>query len=148
MPFATQTALQAGEPINVNVDYDVPAFSPEDASRFVQEMDGASETAALEASAGAQGLQVGSVTAEAKALDGTRASDQAASFLAAKVLPIDAGKIKNSLYVTQSMRSPPQASVNVIMREDIEELQRKVKYEGMKEQTARLKEYVRSRFAA
>ena len=76
-----------------------------------------------------------------------RETDPASSFLATKVLPVDAGKIKNSLYVTQSMRSPPQASVNVIQRENIEEAERQAKYQGMKRQAAILKEYVRRRLA-
>merc|ERR1712107_6898 len=41
------------------------------------------------------------------------------SFLSAKTMPVDAYKIRNSLYLTQLMRSPPAAAINVIMREDV-----------------------------
>ena len=145
-PLASQTVWQAGEPINVNVDYDVPAFSLEDASQHVQNMAGETEKRELwEADASTQGLEA--TSSPRRALGGGREPDLAASFLATKVLPIDAEKIKNSLYVTQSMRSPPQASVNVIMRENIEDVEKRAKYQAMKEQAASLKEYVRRRLA-
>ena len=145
-PFASQTAWQAGEPINVNVDYDVPAFSLDDASQRLQEQSAEhGERELSDAGAGTQGLDT--APSPLRALGVTREADPATSFLATKVLPIVADKIKNSLYVTQSMRSPPQASVNVIMHENIEEAERRAKYQGMKTQAAKLKEYVRRRLA-
>ena len=98
-----------------------------------------------EANAGTQRVEATSSSRRAPGVE--REPDLAASFLATKVLPIDAENIKNSLYVTQSMRSPPQASVNVIMRENIEDMEKRAKYQAMKEQAASLKEYVRRRLA-
>jgi len=55
-----------------------------------------------------------------------------------QVLPVDAYKIRNSLFLTQPMRSPPQASVNVISKED-PGLIVQAKYEGMENQVERLR---------
>merc|ERR1712187_100334 len=45
------------------------------------------------------------------------------SFLSSKTIPVDAYKIRNSLYLTQPLRSPPQAAINVIEREDVAKMQ-------------------------
>ena len=51
------------------------------------------------------------------------------------MLPVDATRIKKSLYLTESLRSPPQASVNVIMHEDVEHMKDVSKYKGMVDNT-------------
>merc|ERR1712183_395226 len=61
-----------------------------------------------------------------------------ASFLAAKTMPVDGYKIRNSLYLTQPMRSPPQASVNVIEGEDTSKMLSQAKYHGIQNQITRL----------
>ena len=75
-----------------------------------------------------------------------------------KTIPVDAYKVRNSLYVTvgqsvvyfrvgnvymfdlpqQPLRTPAQASVNVIMREDTGTMEDAAKYEGMESQIERL----------
>ena len=82
-PLASQTIWQAGEPINVNVDYDLPAFSLEDAPQHVQNMVGETGMGAfLEADAGTQRLEATSTSR--RAFGGGREPDLAASFLATK----------------------------------------------------------------
>merc|ERR1712037_861117 len=62
------------------------------------------------------------------------------SFLMAKTMPVDAYKIRNSLYLTQSMRTPPAAAVNVIMREDAGASSAAAKYKMMEGQIETLKQ--------
>jgi len=66
------------------------------------------------------------------------AEHKSVSFLASKVLPVDAYKIRNSLYLTQSLRSPAQAAVNVVSKEDVAKAQEEAKYKGMLAQTANI----------
>ena len=113
----SQPVWQAGEPIAVNVDYDVPAFGPEDAAANVQTLSNIDS-----------GFAAGRI----------HSHHASSSFLATQVLPVDAGRIKKSLELTQSLRSPPQASVNVIMHEDVQGMKDASKYQGMVDQTLAL----------
>ena len=88
------------------------------------------------------------------------------AFLASRVLPVDAYKIRNSLYLTvsryfklvsfvlfpsvvqQSMREPPQAAVNVIEQEDVDGMFDQAKYHGIADQLERSEAYINSRLAA
>ena len=140
--LAVQPVWQAGEPIEVNIDYDVPAFGAQDAAMQLQTLSNVE-----------RGVPSGLVHSHI-----VRGEDSAphpmlehrgsSSFLATKVLPVDADRIKKGLYLTQSLRSPPQASVNVIMREDVHHMQDASKYEGMVDQTHRLQEEFRKGLAA
>ena len=118
--LAVQPVWQAGEPIAVNVDYDVPAFGPQDAALKLHTLSNIGNRVA----AGRIHSHIAS-----------REPHDSSSFLATKVLPVDADRIKKSLYLTQSLRSPPQASVNVIMREDVQHMRDASKYKGMVDQT-------------
>jgi len=64
-----------------------------------------------------------------------RGPPRPAGFLAS---PVDSDRIRNSLYLSQPLRSPPQATVNVVMQEDVRGMQDHAKYAGAREQTARL----------
>lgn len=70
------------------------------------------------------------------------------SFLAAKSIPVDGYKIRNSLYLTQPMREPAQASVNVIVHEDISRMQEESKYKGMEDQAMQLHRQVQDMLRA
>lgn len=70
------------------------------------------------------------------------------AFLASKTLPVDGYKIRNSLPLTEPMREPAQASVNVIMAEDVQSMQQKAKYRGMQDKAAQLEEQIRTQLAA
>merc|ERR1712032_705088 len=59
-------------------------------------------------------------------------------FLSTKVLPVDAYKMRNSLYLTQLLRSPAQAAINVIMREDLPKMRQQSIYRSMEGQSDRL----------
>ena len=66
-----------------------------------------------------------------------------ASFLATKVGWADDGqRIRDSLYLTQLMRSPAQASVNVLVHEDPYELGAHAKYKAMESASSHLRSYV------
>ena len=117
---------QAGEPIAVNVDYDVPAFGPQDAAVHVQTLSNVENGYAAE--------QI-------------HEHHVSSSFLATQVLPVDAGRIKKSLYLTESLRSPPAASVNVIMQEDVQHMKDASKYKGMVDQTRALQNEFRKGLA-
>ena len=67
---------------------------------------------------------------------------RAANFLATKVGWVDAQKIRDSLYLTQLMRSPAQASVNVLVHEDPYQLGAHAKCKAMESATSYLKSYV------
>jgi len=69
-----------------------------------------------------------------------RIEKQQVAFLATKTIPVDGYKIRNSLYLTQPMREPAQASVNVIMHEDMPRILQESKYKGMEDQTEQLQE--------
>ena len=140
--LAVQPVWQAGEPIEVNIDYDVPAFGAQDAAMQLQTLSNFE-----------RGVPSGLVYSH-NVLDEDIAPHPmserrgSSSFLATKVLPVDADRIKKGLYLTQSLRSPPQASVNVIMREDVHHVQDAAKYEGMVDQTHRLQDEFRKGVAA
>ena len=70
-------------------------------------------------------------------------SRRAASFLAtaAKSWP-KAETLKNSLYLTQWMRTPAQASLNVVEHEDVRQLQEHAKYKAMESAARYLRGYV------
>jgi len=80
--------------------------------------------------------------------DATLGHETKVAFLATRTIPIDAYKIRNSLYLTQPMREPPQASINVVMREDLHELEEESKYRGMEDQAAQLREDIRDALQA
>ena len=125
-PLAVQPVWQAGEPVAVNVDYDVPAFGPQDAAVNVQTL---------------SNVESGFSPEQIHEHHGS------SSFLATQVLPVDADRIKKSLYLTQSSRSPPQASVNVIMQEDVQHMKAASKYKGMVDQTRALQNEFRKGLA-
>merc|ERR1712107_976818 len=68
--------------------------------------------------------------------------------LSVQVLPVDPYKIRNSLFATQFMRGPAQASVNVIEREDVLGMQSMTKYQGMLSRTGVLNTQFEQRLAA
>jgi len=80
--------------------------------------------------------------------DASSASSGTVSFLASKTLPVDGYKIRNSLYLTQPLREPEQASVNVIENEDVQSMQAKAKYRGMEDKSGQLEEQIRAQLAA
>merc|ERR1711862_305098 len=45
--------------------------------------------------------------------------------------PVDGYQIRNSLFLTQFLRSPAQASINIVEHEDLPAMERKAKYMGM-----------------
>merc|ERR1712113_90075 len=62
------------------------------------------------------------------------------SFLAARSMPIDADKIRSGIPLTEALKTPPSASVNLIMREDLGSMRQASKYQGMQDQVRRLQE--------
>ena len=62
------------------------------------------------------------------------------SFLASKLQPVDATRVRKSLAATEPQASPAEASVNVIMGEDVEAILEKAKYKGLVDQIGRLAE--------
>ena len=140
--LAVQPVWQAGEPIAVNVDYDVPAFGPQDVASQLQSLSNVEsgvETAFVHSHAVLEEDRFPRPMPEGRV---------SSSFLTTKVLPVDANRIKKSLYLTQSLRSPPQAAVNVIMREDVQHMQDASKYKGMVYQTQALQNEFRQGLAA
>ena len=123
--LAVQPVRQAGEAIAVNVDYDVPAFGPDDVGIHVQPLSDIED--------GVPGQRI----------HGHRSP----SFLGTKVLPVDSDRITSSLYLTQPLRSPPQATVNVIMHEDVQSMKDASKYKGMLDQTVALQHAFRKGLA-
>ena len=128
-PLAIQPVWQAGEPIALNVDYDVPAFGPQDAAVNVQTLTN------IENGIAAERIYSHTLSMEGTAQFSTPGSHVSSSFLSTQVLPVDATRIKKSLYLTESLRSPPQASVNVIMHEDVQHMKDVSKYKGMVDNT-------------
>lgn len=129
-PLSSQPVWQAGEPISINVDYDVPAFGPEDKAVDAQML---SDVHSIFA-------PLAPIRSHESPADGTShpiwsEHHESSSFLATRVLPVDSERIKKSLYLTQSLKSPPQASVNVIMHEDVQAMKDALKYEGMVDET-------------
>mmetsp|Transcript_56534 Transcript_56534/g.163905 ORF Transcript_56534/g.163905 Transcript_56534/m.163905 type:complete len:112 (+) Transcript_56534:65-400(+) len=61
-----------------------------------------------------------------------------ASFLSSKTIPVDAFKMRNSLYLTQPLRTPSQAAVNIVEREDMAKMQREARYLAMEARRAEL----------
>jgi len=70
------------------------------------------------------------------------------SFLTSRSIPVDAYKVRNSLELTQPLREPEQATVNVLVHEDIGSMQEESKYRGMEDQTLQLKEQIKTMLAA
>lgn len=130
--LAAQPTWQAGEPIAVNIDYDVPAFGPQDAASQLQSLSN------IEYQLAAGPAHSHDARAEDSAWRAVPTRHNSASFLSTRVLPVDADRIKKSLYLTQSLRSPPQASINVVMREDVQHMRDTANYMGMLDQTHRL----------
>jgi len=69
-----------------------------------------------------------------------------ASFLSARVLPVDSYKIRNSLFLSQPLRMPAAAAVNVIENEDTSRMYEEAKYAGMQSQASRLDRIVKEKF--
>jgi len=88
------------------------------------------------------GTKKSSQLREVRKSDAGIGSRRAASFLATKVGWVDAQKIRDSLYLTQLMRSPAQASVNVLVHEDPYQLGAHAKYKAMESAASYLKSYV------
>ena len=132
---------QAGEPIAVNVDYDVPAFGPQDTGVSVQTL------STIEKGIAAERVHSHTLPTEDATQVSTPQHRASSSFLATQVLPVDADRIKKSLYLTQSLRSPPQASVNVIMHEDVQHMKDAAKYKGMVDRTHALQNEFRKGLA-
>jgi hypothetical protein len=61
-----------------------------------------------------------------------------AGFLSSGVLPVDPARIRKGIDLTQPLRAPPQATVNVIEREDTVAMEDGAKYAGMIGQTERV----------
>merc|ERR1719487_1442029 len=85
-PLAVQPVWQAGEPIAVNVDYDVPAFGPRDAAVNAQTLSHIEKGFAAE-----QIHSHSPFTADTTQLSTTE-NHGSSSFLATKVLPVDADR--------------------------------------------------------
>jgi hypothetical protein len=83
-------------------------------------------------------VQLGEVT-ESDVRIGNR---KGASFLATKMEWAEGQKIRDSLYLTQLMRSPAQASVNVLVHEDPFQLGAHAKYKAMESAASYLKSHV------
>merc|ERR1712228_359002 len=88
---------------------------------------------------GARSSNSNTLTSLSLASRKTRSGANAVSMLATKTIPVDGYKIRNSLYLTQPMRKPAQASVNVLMHEDTSRMYEKSKYKGRKDQTVQLR---------
>lgn len=69
---------------------------------------------------------------------GCSAEAKSASFLAARVLPVDAYKVRNSLFLSQVLRMPAAAAINVVENEDAARMYEEAKYKAMQGQGARL----------
>ena len=67
---------------------------------------------------------------------------RATSFLATKMGWTDDQKIRDSLYLTQLMRSPAQASVNVLVHEDPYQISAHAKYKAMESAASYLRSNV------
>ena len=65
---------------------------------------------------------------------------RAASFLSSRLQPVDADLIRESLHVTEPLRSPAQGGINIIMKEDVGGMSREAKYKGMQDQAEQLKQ--------
>ena len=74
------------------------------------------------------------------------ARTKSANFLSARILPVDAYNIRNGLFLSQPLRSPPATSVNVIENEDIERILEEAKYKSMEGQSARLEQALQDKF--
>ena len=68
----------------------------------------------------------------------TRGSLRQSSFLTSGVLPIDPEHIRKGIDLTQPLRAPPQAAVNVVEREDTAAMDYGAQYVGMIDQTERV----------
>ena len=90
----------------------------------------------------ALGAKKSSQFREVKKQDVAIGKGKAGSFLATKVGWVDAQKVRDSLYLTQLMRSPAQASVNVLVHEDPYQLGAHAKYKAMESAASYLKSYV------
>ena len=60
---------------------------------------------------------------------------------------VDAVPLRNSLYLTESLRGPAQASINVLSKEDVGKMSEEAKYKGMLDQTANILKSVKSDLA-
>lgn len=77
---------------------------------------------------------------------GGKGQQKSTSFLAARVLPVDAYKIRNSLFLSQLLRMPAAAAVNVVEHEDVPQMYEQAKYKAMQGQSARLDHILESKF--
>lgn len=60
------------------------------------------------------------------------------NFLATRVLPVDGYKVRNSLFLSQLLRTPAAAAVNVLENEDAARMLEEAKYKAMEGQSSRL----------
>lgn len=143
MPLAPlalpQPVWQAGEPISVNVDFDVPAHGAQDELAKLRQ---ASE---LEKKVFERERLLSSMT---EGLELQQEKPKATSFLSSRVLPVDAFKLRNSLFLTQPLRSPAAAAINIVEHEDVSKLKDKAKYQAMENQISRLQEEFEKSLAA
>jgi len=143
MPLAPlalpQPVWQAGEPIEVNVDFDVPSHGVQD------EVEQLRKTSAVERQVSERGSLLSSMS---QGLRLNQEKPRVTSFLSSQVLPVDAYKLRNSLFLTQPMRSPAVAAINVVEREDLARMKDQAKYQAMEDQISRLQEEFEKSLAA
>lgn len=80
-----------------------------------------------------------------QAASGSRRHTSAA-FLAARVLPVDGYRIRNSLFLSQLLRMPATASLNVVEQEDANRVYEVAKYKSMEDQASRLDGTLETKF--
>ena len=63
----------------------------------------------------------------------------ASSFLSSRLQPVDADVVHDGLALSEPLRPATQGAVNVIMKEDVSNMQRRAKYQGMRDKIVRLR---------
>jgi len=66
------------------------------------------------------------------------ARGHSASFLATKVLPVDPYRLRNSLFLSQPLREPAAASLNVVVAEDVEGMKKSAEQKALHDQISTL----------
>jgi CPW-WPC domain-containing protein len=69
-----------------------------------------------------------------------------AAFLAARVLPVDGYRIRNSLFLSQLLRMPASAALNIVEQEDASRVYEVAKYKSMEDQALRLDGALETKF--
>ena len=62
----------------------------------------------------------------------------ASSFVSSRLQPVDADVVHDGLALSEPMRPATQGGVNVIMKEDVPNMERRAKYQGMRDNIVRL----------